>query len=853
MPPKRRGRPKKNALADEKDLNAFTGFPDTTATPKKANGGRKGKGKATSSRAAVPDVYREMLAEALPTQSDIPERPLKKRRTGKRESQTAVASSAKAPDPMAEDAEEDEDLEFEDVLTPKGDEESNEDDLKLPQKLQQTAYRDSDDESEDEDHEWEGIDFDALPGEAEPSGDLELTLTKKIPVVEPKSTARKRKVVSKDEKVIRLQTHKMHVLCLLSHLDRRNEWVNDPETKYTLKKLLDKKTLGFLRPRTDLSQFSQTESLKKGLDQACVMWRTKFKITARGMRRSLWAENDKDLENYVLPDDADTTFDKSEFREAAQKLRGSRDIGAQLFCSLLRSVDVETRLVCSLQPLSFNAGGPSMPQAPKKKVRPATPDSNSDEEEETKTTNASATNYQFGTSSIAVTPGVPMNPRLRLGHPNAADYHMPNMSSSTRLPPKPKPKPIHESPYPVYWVEVFDKAHQKWLPVDPLVTESIARPRDFEPPANDQENSMSYVIAFEEEGCARDITRRYTKAYNAKTRKNRVESTPGGDKWWRRAMRPYARGYASDADQIEDAELAAAEAREPMPKNIQDFKDHPYYALERHLRRNEVLVSTREAGKVAAGRDKNAPGGKKMESVYRRTHVKVAKSADAWYRLGRDIKMGEQPVKTVAPKRRPDEDEMGDEMDERAGINLYTEDQTEPCVIPPIVNGRVPKNSFGNIDVFVPSMVPPGGVHIPYVEAQRAARIIGVDYADALTGFEFRGRHGTAVLKGVVVAAEYQEAVEAVIVGLRDEQARIEEAVRSAAVDKMWRRLLRGLRIKAHIEATYGGNDEEPEPEKAQDDVADAGSDISEYLDDAYGGGGFLPDDDDGGGGFFPE
>lgn len=91
------------------------------------------------------------------------------------------------------------------------------------------------------------------------------------------------------------------------------------------------------------------------------------------------------------------------------------------------------------------------------------------------------------------------------------------------------------------------------------------------------------------------------------------------------------------------------------------------------------------------------------------------------------------------------------------------------------------------------------------------------------------------------------------IVGLRDEQARLEEAVRSAAVDKMWRRFLRGLRIKAHIEATYGGDEEEPEPEMVQDDVADAESDVSEYLDDAYGGGGFLADDDNGGGGFFPE
>lgn len=45
---------------------------------------------------------------------------------------------------------------------------------------------------------------------------------------------------------------------------------------------------------------------------------------------------------------------KSDFCAAANTLEASRDVGAQLFCALLRSACVETRLVCSLQPLPFN-------------------------------------------------------------------------------------------------------------------------------------------------------------------------------------------------------------------------------------------------------------------------------------------------------------------------------------------------------------------------------------------------------------------------------------------------------------------------------------------------------------------
>jgi xeroderma pigmentosum group C-complementing protein len=320
----------------------------------------------------------------------------------------------------------------------------------------------------------------------------------------------------------------------------------------------------------------------------------------------------------------------------------------------------------------------------------------------------------FKTAGGPSSAGLPFTPLRRLGHPNAADYHMPEISAPAITPPKPKAKMIHESPYPIFWVEVLDEAHQKWIPVDPLVTETIAKPRSFEPPASDRENNMSYVIAFEEEGTARDVTRRYTKAYNAKTRKSRADNTKEGIKWWRRTMRAYSRGWRSDLDQIEDTELAANEAKEPMPTNVADFKDHPYYALERHLKRNEALISTREIGKVAAGRDPSNPGQKKLENVYRRRDVKTVRSADAWYRLGREVKMGEQPVKTVAAKRRAEDENLEDDVDmeERAGTNLYTESQTELYEAPPIVNGRVPKNSFGNLDIFVPSMVPKGGVHI---------------------------------------------------------------------------------------------------------------------------------------------
>lgn len=534
-------------------------------------------------------------------------------------------------------------------------------------------------------------------------------------------------------------------------------------------------------------------------------------------------------------------------------------MGTQLYCALLRSVGLDVRLVCSLQPLSFSSGGPPMLAKLSTPAKAVTPDIS--DEGEAIDIRSPAPSFIFETSGST---SLPLSARSRLGHPNAADYHMPEIRSPQRPSPRPKQKSIRESPYPVYWIEVLDEAHQKWIPVDPLVTQTIGKPRVFEPPASDRENNMSYVIAFYDDGAARDVTRRYSKAYNAKTRKNRVDSSEGGEKWWGKVMNHFSRGWTTDKDQIEETELAAAEAREPMPKNIADFKDHPYYALERHLRRNEVLVSNREIGKVAAGRDPRNPGQKLLESIYRRKDVKVARSADAWYRLGREIKMGEQPVKTVAPKKNREVDGEADDPDDRPGTNLYTIDQTELYEPPPIVNGRVPKNSYGNLDIYVPSMIPKGGVHIPHANASRAARLLGIDYADALTGFEFRGRHGTAVLQGVIIAEEYRDALLAVVQGFKDEEERAEEEMHVLRVLKLWKRFLIALRIKERVDqyevegerrenqAVDENFEGTPDKENASEDEevgygisnaeTDSGMDTEEYDYDEEDGGGFFPE-----------
>ena len=230
-------------------------------------------------------------------------------------------------------------------------------------------------------------------------------------------------------------------------------------------------------------------------------------------------------------------MDRADFRKAARTLEGSDDLGAQLFCALLRSVGVETRLVCSLQPLGFSAN--AQPRAtsttpPKKTIYIDRSGDESSAKEDT-TSRASITARAAG----APTTPQPIKRIQRLGQRGQIAATQAGLSPIIVTPPK--PKRIYKPQYPVYWVEVFNTAHQKWITVDPLATGTIGKPPKLEPPMNHPENVMSYVVAFESDGVAKDVTKRYAKAYNAKTRKLRVESIPGGERWWKKAMKVFRR------------------------------------------------------------------------------------------------------------------------------------------------------------------------------------------------------------------------------------------------------------------------------------------------------------------------
>lgn len=251
---------------------------------------------------AVPAFLQEMLEEAaVGAVSDEPERPLKRRRRNNRETAQSTAQGAPSKHSEAreevikdEDDEDDEEIAFEDVP--------------LPPATVQTMELDSDDDEDDED---EGFAFEDVlftsdlkesPSQTKSEAkDLELNLTAEKAAITPtKRAVDRRKPLTKEERDRRTRVHQVHLACLLAHVSRRNHWCNDSRVQDRLRPLLNDKMLRYLNPGSNLSQFGRTESLKNGLQQAGTMWKARFEVTERGLRRALWAEDVADLEEVRL-------------------------------------------------------------------------------------------------------------------------------------------------------------------------------------------------------------------------------------------------------------------------------------------------------------------------------------------------------------------------------------------------------------------------------------------------------------------------------------------------------------------------------------------------------------------------
>ncbi|KAF7869908.1 hypothetical protein EAF04_004692 [Stromatinia cepivora] len=410
--------------------------------------------------------------------------------------------------------------------------------------------------------------------------------------------------------------------------------------------------------------------------------------------------------------------------------------------------------------------------------------------------------------------------------------------AKTRLQPsKPYDKDLL---FPHYWTEVLSPVTNTYTPIDPLVLNVIATNSEllqkFEPrgaKADKAKQITAYIIGHSSDGTAKDVTIRYLKGHMlpGRTKGNRipVEKVPvynsrGKIKrheyydWFKTVMSGYVRGSKKcPRTEIDDHEEATdLKAVQPKKKEVkegeetlQSYKSSAEFVLERHLRREEAILDTAKHVKIFTVKAKG--DNPTEEKVFLRKDVVSCKSLETWHKEGRAPLPGAIPRKrvpyraaTTNRKRELAEAEL--ESGEKMLQGLYSRDQTDWIIPPPIENGVIPKNSYGNMDVYVQSMVPVGAVHIPRRGTKRICTRLGIDYAEAVTGFEFGARMAIPIITGVVVAEENLELVMEEWEKDEAERVRKEDEKKTKAAISMWRKMIMGLRIIERMTDEYGSH-----------------------------------------------
>ncbi|KAF5280873.1 hypothetical protein FQR65_LT03022 [Abscondita terminalis] len=344
------------------------------------------------------------------------------------------------------------------------------------------------------------------------------------------------------------------------------------------------------------------------------------------------------------------------------------------------------------------------------------------------------------------------------------------------------------------WVEVFLEAEEKWISVD-VVKGAVHCVNGLYSRAS---HPISYIITWDNNNYIKDVTQRYCPNWNTTTRKLRVDP-----KWWTQALKPFI-GLKTARDKEEDEDLARLQLEKPLPTTIFEYKNHPLYALERHLLKFEAFYPPNPA----------PLGFIRKEPVYARECVHVLHSREIWMKQAKVVKLGEKPYKIV--KARPKYDRLSRKMITDTPLEIFGSWQIEDYEPPTAENGIVPKSAYGSVELFKPCMLPKKTVHLKLPGLNKLARKMNIDSAPALVGFDFHSGFNHPIYDGYVVCEEYEEVLVAAWHLDQEEQEKRELEKLEKRVYGNWKKLIKGLLIRERLKVKYnfGENSEESKGKK---------------------------------------
>ena len=687
------------------------------------------------------------------------------------------------------------------------------------------------------------------------------------------------------------------------------------------------------RQERGVPNMSRGDPVLRLLKVLAAYWKKRFTITAPSLRKQGYKSLSVLEEEIVSwrntkhdPEEHGERIESIEdFRNCAKSCEGSRDVGAQLFTALIRGLGLQARMVASLQPVGFGWNKNEEAITLKKKRKndhgilydnmSDDPNVNGpDKEPPSKVSGKSTPKRRHPSISKRGRPRGGKDAPIDLSDdfdnseegaiPEPSDSDDASLVDDTPATPRKRPNANYDRdmPAPTYWTEVISPVTNEVHPVDPLLlTPAVVTSPDhltlFEPRgarADKAKQVFAYVIAYSMDGTAKEVTTRYLKRHmwpgRTKGVRMPVEKVPVYNRrgkikryeeydWFKTVLSGFERGHAQrtavdDLEEAKDLKAVKPEKKEAKgsEETLQGYKSSAEYVLQRHLRREEALrPEAKPVRTFLVGKGDKA----QEESVYLRKDVEICRTGESWHKEGRAVKTGEHPMKKVPVRavtmnRKREVEEAERDGGQKLMQGMYAKDQTDWIIPPPIENGIIPKNAFGNMDCYVPTMVPKGAIHIPLRSTVKICKRLGIDYAEAVTGFEFGKRMAVPIITGVVVAEDNENAV--IEEWEKDEMERRikEEGKREKQALVTWRKWLMGLRIIQRVKEEYGDNAEAHMKEemnpftnkgKAQKESKVEARTETLLLqerpkyDDHGSAGGFIVDDDQdlGGGGFFAE
>ncbi|XP_065176536.1 DNA repair protein complementing XP-C cells-like isoform X2 [Sycon ciliatum] len=331
------------------------------------------------------------------------------------------------------------------------------------------------------------------------------------------------------------------------------------------------------------------------------------------------------------------------------------------------------------------------------------------------------------------------------------------------------------------WLEIYIDDAKSWLCVDPVLLQP-SPPFDIAAKAS---QPVSYVIAVDDNSRIKDVTQRYVHDWMTRAKRRRVDAG-----WWQAVMAAYA-PLEQDINMEEDLRLQAELESQPLPTSVQDFKAHPLYVLQRHLLKFEALYPP-DLAPIAFI---------KNEAIYPRSAVHTLHTRETWMKDARSVKEGEEPYKMVKarPKRSTPAHQRGTLLSETFGVW-----QTEDYVPPVATDGKVPRNTYGNVELFKPSMLPIGCRQIKDIpNLPRIARKLGIDCAEAMVGWDQHCGYSHPIFDGVVVCEEFADTLLDAWEADRAEGERKAEEKREKRILDNWYKLTKGLLIQQKVKRMF--------------------------------------------------